>query len=151
MKKTTVKIDGKGHNIAVDSADVQQTTTICEDNNSIDTKNPNNYKKWWFVSLSIGISAGFGVYVWFVSLKIASIVGVGVFLAMLFFDPKRRFFRVALGLLAVGGVSIFPPISKIIGEYLDMDLGSNPWIAALMLVVGLGFAVLDYYENKDEG
>jgi len=67
---------------------------------------------------------------------------------MILFDYKKRFFRVGLGLVAVGGVNILPIFTKIIGDFLHINLSSNPWVGGLMILSSLFLFWLDHKENK---
>jgi hypothetical protein len=106
------------------------------------------YKKWWFVSLMIGLVSGLISYFTFKNLWIAFGVSIVLYLLMILFNPEKRFFRVGLGILAVGGVSTFPILTKIIGEFLHINLSPNPWIGGLMILASLYLFQLDYKENK---
>ncbi len=108
------------------------------------------YKKWWFISLIGGLFTGVGTYLWLGKLLPSLGVAIVAFLVVIFFNPKRRFFRVGLLLLGIGGSTFLPIVNKLIGKYLGIDLDPNPWIGGLMIVVAFGLFILDYLENKNE-
>lgn len=107
------------------------------------------YTKWWFISLCIGIFVVIISYWNFKNLKISLFLGILSFVLTLFFNPKRRFFRVAIPILAIGTMSMIPSLIDIISKILNLNITTNPWIGGLLIVSSLFLFWLDHKENED--
>ncbi len=145
-----INVNGDGNNINSGGNNVEQKSKVYKSDNREQAKKSPFYKEWWFVSLIGGLVAGVGTYFWLGKLLPSLGIAIVAFLITIFFDPKRRFFRIALILLSIGGSSLFPIVNKLIGKYLDINLDSNPWISGLMITVAFGLFGLDYLENKND-
>ncbi len=145
MGKTQIQINGDGNNVAINSKGVKQESNI----KFIDDDTKKWYQKWWFVSIIGGLVVGVVIYIWLGKLLLSLGVAIVAFLTIIFFNPKRRFFRVGLLLLAIGGSTFLPIVNKLIGKYLGINLDPNPWIGGLMVIVALGLFILDHFENKN--
>jgi len=151
MEKTTINISGTKHNIAIDSKDVKQTQ-----GQELESKSEKWYQKWWFISLSIASIVGMFLW-WKFSWLYGGIGFITSFLiVIILFNPKRRFFRIALSVLGLSSISILP---KIIGVF---NIPENSFFNGvvkfgesipLLIIIGLlilsGFLFwLDHQENK---
>ena len=58
------------------------------------------YRQWWLVSLVVGVLAGLGAGIYTGSLELGLSGGVIAMIATWLFNPHRRFFRMAQGILA---------------------------------------------------
>ena len=107
------------------------------------------YKKWLFISLVIGIFVFIISYWNFKIPKISLILGILSFALTLFFNPKRRFFRVAITILAIGTMSMIPSLIDVISKILNLNIATNPWIGGLLILSSLFLFWLDHKENED--
>jgi hypothetical protein len=115
------------------------------------------YKEWWFISLSVG-TIGFGLIWWiFNSLFLSIFVAILIFITMLMFNPKRRFFRVALSTLFLGlfqfssfsGLLVIPENDFIHG-FIKINELTIPWFGILLIVTSIILFILDYKLNKEK-
>ena len=144
-----INVNGDGNIINIGGKNVKQKSKVVKPNNSEQSKKTPFYKEWWFVSLMLGILSGIGSYIGLGNIWLSLSIAIVAFLITIFFDPKKRFFRVGLILLSLGGSTILPIVNKLIGKYLGINLDPNPWLGGLMVIVAFGLFVLDHIENKN--
>jgi len=144
-----INVNGDGNNTNNGGSHVEQNSTVHKQSSNEQLKKSPFYKEWWFVSLVGGLFAGVGTYFWLGNVLWSLGVALLIFVVIIFFNPKRRFFRVGLLLLSIGGSTFLPIVNKLIGKYLGINLDQNPWIGGLMIVVACVLFVLDYFENKN--
>ena len=134
----------------MDKKTINNYGNFAEDNNGVmNVVNANSeddikwYQEWWFVSSIIGIAGTTIFYLNFKLLGLSILMGIILFLGSLFFNPKRRFFRVATGIMAVGAVSLVPSIMEYISKVLELNIHTNPWIGGLLIFSSLFLYYLD--------
>ena len=91
------------------------------------------YQEWWFISLMIGIICAIAFYINFRSIGLSISIGIALFLVSVFFNPKRRFYRSATGIMAIGVVNLFPSIMNYISKVFELNIHANPWIGGLLI------------------
>ncbi len=101
------------------------------------------YREWWFISLIIAIIGTVTFYLNFQLIGLSIGMGIILFLASILFNPKRRFFRVATGIMAIGAVSLIPSIMDYISKVLEINIHTNPWIGGLLICSAMFLYYLD--------
>ncbi|MCW5198332.1 hypothetical protein VU06_01115 [Desulfobulbus sp. F3] len=104
------------------------------------------YQQWWFYSVAAGLSGGLAGGLFAHSWKTGIFAAVLIFGAMMFFNPKGRYFRAAAGVLSgIGAINMLPTG--------NINPQLYPFFVLLNIVLiglaGLLF-VLDYKENRQD-
>jgi len=141
-KSNEIHIHGDNYGVANNQIQVNQTFNNQPKDETIKIIEE-WYQQWWFISLSIGIISTIIFYFYFQSIQLSIGVGIILFFISIIFNPKRRFFRVATGILAISVVSLVPSIMDYISKILELDIHTNPWIGGLLICSALFLYYLD--------
>jgi hypothetical protein len=112
------------------------------------------YQNWYIISLFISFIGSISLYFSF-NLFIAIIGFIIFFITMIIFNPKRRFFRVALSVLSAGILEFISLdwIIQLINFFLNTSINIKfepNYIAGIsMLLLSSFLFYLDYEENKN--
>lgn len=101
------------------------------------------YQEWWFISLTIGVISSIIFYLNFKSIVLSIGIGIILFMLSIFLNPKRRFFRVATSILAIGVVSLIPSVMDYISKIFELKIHTNPWIGGLLILSAMFLYYLD--------
>ena len=105
------------------------------------------YQEWWFISLMIGIFGAITFYVNFKLIGLSISIGIVLFLVSVFFNPNRRFYRSATGIMAIGVVSLVPSMMDYISKAFGLNIHANPWIGGLLICSATFLYYLDFKLN----
>lgn len=141
-KSNETHIHGDNYGVVHNQGQVTQAFTTQPEDETIKTKKE-LYQQWWFISLSIGIISTVIFYFYFQSIKLSIGVGIILFLISIFFNPKRRFFRVATAILATGVVSLVPSIMDYISKIFELNIHTNPLIGGLLICSSMFLYYID--------
>ncbi len=130
-------------------------TVSLNNKTSDEVANPKWYNNWMFISF---VFSAVGAIILYLMLHSFIVTGVGfvlIFIVTNFFNPKRRFFRMASSTLAVGILELisFDWIVKNINTFFDLNIqshsSSNIVIGLVLILASMYLFYLDYKENKN--
>ncbi len=144
MDKTTININSGGNNIAINSKNINQNT-------SMQLKDKDD--KWWLYSAITGLTTTLIIW-WSYNSWYFAIAGGGVsFFIVWKLNPKFRFRNIGYALLTSGILSNIISFSGVITIHKNdllygiVKFGENN-ISIILIVLCIPFFILDYYENK---
>jgi len=122
-------------------------------NNEVTKDKEKWYSQWWFISLIIGVVGG-GLTWWQFNLWVGVVIFFVLFLIMIMFNPKRRFFRIGLSSLFLGGLQFLPykfdliiPKNDFIYGYIKSGDTPIPWFGILLILLSIFLFWLDSKNN----
>lgn len=139
---TNITIDGNNNNVAI------------QDSNIVISKIPK--KEWWVISLVVSFIGGGFSWLLFNSWEWGVAIAIIFFVIMIIFNPKRRYFRVALVALGMSGLhfSVFSGLFVIskndfIHGFIKIGESSIPWIGIIFILLAIYLFLLDYKETRN--
>jgi len=139
---TNITIDGSHNNVAT------------QDSNITVSKTPK--VTWWLISLVVSLIGGGSSWLLMSSWKWGIVIAIISFVIMIIFNPKRRYFRVALVSLFTAGLhfSVFTglfvvPKNEFIHGFIRIGESTIPWIGIIFILLAMFLFKLDYEESKD--
>jgi hypothetical protein len=147
--KLNIDISGIVNGAVINNGTVNTTVTNKENKSSF-------YQEWWFISFLVGLIS-FGLTMWIFKLFLLSIfTGIVTFIIMIMFNPKRRYFRIALStlFLAIQQFSSFSgvitvPENDFIHGFITINNHTVPWLGILLILLSTFLFILDYKLNKE--
>lgn len=144
-----IDISGTVNGAVINKGTVNTTVTNKKNKSSF-------YQEWWFISFLVALIS-FGLSIWIFKLFLLGIfTGTVTFIIMIVFNPKRRYFRIALSILflailqfsSFSGV-ITVPKNDFMHGFITINNHIVPWLGILLILLSTFLFILDYKLNKE--